>query len=294
VQEQIPVLDGSEFTLHDHQYTAQPYVPDPNRAVVTYTFAEPIVVDQLEIIQWPDGVTRVEGFVGDALGSLTSIGNIFGPGGGFGDGDSYVFDFDNAIPGSIFKFVITETSRADGYAVYRAFPRLADGTRITAQLVPMCDDGVDNDRDGTIDATGPDADPGCEDVDDVSERDFLLLCDDGIDNDLDGFADYIDFAGDGGISDPPGDPACKLPTWGGGEDSECQDGINNDGKFGTDWDGGVSAGQPADPDGYDPQCLNQPWKDREESGGRRCGTGYELALLIPALLWLHRRRRLIY
>jgi sugar lactone lactonase YvrE len=165
-----------------------------------------------------------------------------------------------------------------------------DNPQDVAILVLECSDGIDNDGDGRIDAG---SDPGCGDAGDVSERDPLLPCDDGIDNDLDGFTDYVDLAGDGGISDPPGDPACKLPSWGGGEDSECQDGVNNDGKFGTDWDGGVSAGQPADPDGHDPQCLNQPWKDREESGGRRCGTGYELALLIPALLWLYRSRRLI-
>jgi hypothetical protein len=152
---------------------------------------------------------------------------------------------------------------------------------------PDCSDNRDNDGDGLMDYP---EDLGCSNAADDSERNLSFPCDDGIDNDLDGLTDYIDLDGDGGISDPPGDPACKLPTWGRGEDSECQDGINNDGKFGTDWDGGVSAGQPADPDGHDPQCLNQPWKNREETGGRRCGIGSELVLLVLPVLWLRRRR----
>jgi hypothetical protein len=165
------------------------------------------------------------------------------------------------------------------------------GSIESIQLIE-CNDGFDNDGDGRIDLAG--ADPGCETALDLTEKDETgtYPCDDGIDNEAtpDGLIDYIDLDGDGGISDPPGDPACKLPTWGRGEDSECQDGINNDGKFGTDWDGGVSAGQPADPDGHDPQCLNQPWKNREETGGRRCGIGSELVLLVLPVLWLRRRR----
>jgi hypothetical protein len=160
---------------------------------------------------------------------------------------------------------------------------------------PDCADGVDNDGDGLVDfvgqpftATGPD--PGCSSATDATETDPALVCDDGIDNDGDGFTDFREDLDGDGISDPPGDPACKLPSWGGGETSECQDGVNNDGKFGTDWDGGVSAGQPADPDGHDPQCLNQPWKDREESGGRRCGLGWEVVFALTGVMALRRRR----
>jgi hypothetical protein len=39
------------------------------------------VVDQIEIIQHQNGITKIEAFVGDSVGSLTSIGSIFGPDG---------------------------------------------------------------------------------------------------------------------------------------------------------------------------------------------------------------------
>ena len=61
---------------------------------------------------------------------------------------------------------------------------------------PECADGIDNDGDGLSDA--PD-DPGCDSVDDPSERSAALPCDDGLDNDGDG---GIDFDG------VPPDPEC--------------------------------------------------------------------------------------
>jgi hypothetical protein len=126
--------------LHSHKYDA-PYVP-VSSAVVSFTFDAPTVVDQLELIQHFDGITRVEGFVGNELNSLLSIGNIFGPDGEvhgsahFTAGQSYLFDFNNSIAGTIFQFRITQTSLVDGYALHRAFPRLADGTYIAAVPEP--------------------------------------------------------------------------------------------------------------------------------------------------------------
>lgn len=120
--------------LHSHKYSA-PYVP-LSSAVVSFTFDAPTAVDQLELIQHFDGITRIEGFVGNDLNSLISIGNIFGPDGDvhgpayFTSGQSYLFDFNNSIAGTIFQFRITQTSLADGYALHRAFPRLADGSYI--------------------------------------------------------------------------------------------------------------------------------------------------------------------
>jgi hypothetical protein len=61
---------------------------------------------------------------------------------------------------------------------------------------------------------------------------------------------------------------------------DCADGLDNDGDGGTDSDG-------APPD---PEC-NQPWQLREDPRRARCGTGLELALALPALGWLHGRRR---
>lgn len=97
----------------------------------------------------------------------------------------------------------------------------------------------------------------------------------------------MDDDGDG-LVDYPGDPGCFHPA-GDIEDPQCQDGINNDpGQDGSiDFDGGASAGVPpawqTDPD---PQC-SYAWQDSEAP----CGFGAELALLLPPLMWLRRRRR---
>ena len=72
-------LPGSDnFALHDHQYL-EAHVPDPTRAVVTFVFDQPVAVKRLELIQHANGITQIEGFVGDSVESLTSIGTVFGP-----------------------------------------------------------------------------------------------------------------------------------------------------------------------------------------------------------------------
>ena len=132
------------FLFHEHDFKGQPRVmlaphtPNPARAVVTYTFDSPAIVDQLEIVQHTNGITKVEGFVGDSVDSLTSIGSVFGPDGDvtgesrFAELQSYVFDFDNEMAGKIFQFVIRKCSGSTGYSAYRAFPRNADGVRYAA------------------------------------------------------------------------------------------------------------------------------------------------------------------
>jgi hypothetical protein len=177
-------------------------------------------------------------------------------------------------------------------------PAAVDGTAGTAMAIAAggghslairqfgsaCRDGFDNDGDGLVDL----ADPGCADDSDLSERDPALPCDDGVDNDGDGRIDFdlVTFANPGDRYTPPagsGDPGCHDPSWG-TESPECQDGIHNDSDGKMDYDAGFSANGSAHPAGRDPECAGKPWRNRE------CGLGVELALVLPALMWLRRKR----
>ena len=67
----LPSCDN--FVLHDHQYL-EPFVPDPARAVVTFRFDQPTIVNAVEVVQHTNGISQVEGFVGDETESLASVG----------------------------------------------------------------------------------------------------------------------------------------------------------------------------------------------------------------------------
>jgi hypothetical protein len=136
--------DLQDATLHDHVYTS-PHFPDDTRSVITYQFDTPTIVAQLEVIEHLHGITQVEGFIGDSLTSLTSIGSVFGPSGDFTtssgrqvfmEAEPYVFQFDNARPATFFRFVVRKTNLSNGYAAYRAFPRDPTGQRIPAAIEP--------------------------------------------------------------------------------------------------------------------------------------------------------------
>jgi hypothetical protein len=162
---------------------------------------------------------------------------------------------------------------------------------IMAGTAPACADGMDDDGDGLIDH--PD-DPGCDDELDPFETSDTLPCDDGSDNDGDGRIDFdpATFADPGDETQPPGglgDPGCHDPSWI-SESPECQDGSDNDGDGLTDYDGGLSANGFADPAGPDPECTAS-WKKGEAPSPYPCGLGAELALALPLLIWMRRRRR---
>ncbi len=172
---------------------------------------------------------------------------------------------DSSLPGPAAAFADSIHLNAQGYAILAGewFDR-AYG----------CADGIDGDGDGLIDL----ADPGCSSGLDLFETNPLVACDDAIDNDGDGLADFLD----PGCSDASSDL----------EDPQCQDGINNDGALGTDFDGGVSVlgvGN-GDPNGPDPHCVTA-FRNRE-TPPTSCGLGAELAVVMAALgAWRGRGRR---
>jgi hypothetical protein len=94
---------------------------------------------------------------------------------------------------------------------------------------------------------------------------------------------------------PEPERVTELVCDNGVENPQCQDGIDNDGAIGTDFDGGESvlgAGN-GDPNGPDPQCTSPTKNGEAATSGSSfaCGIGPELALIVPLLGWAARRRR---
>jgi hypothetical protein len=132
-----------QFSLHDHVYIS-PNIPDPTRAVVTYTFDASTIVKGVELIQHTNGITQIEGFYGNSPSSLTSLGSVFGPAGdvtgsgSFAEFSSSKFDFGNTTnAGTVFQFVVRKTSLENGWANYNAYPLDVSGNRIAPALAPV-------------------------------------------------------------------------------------------------------------------------------------------------------------
>jgi hypothetical protein len=144
-----------------------------------------------------------------------------------------------------------------------------------------CSNGRDDDGDGKTDYS---ADKGCASASDTSERTSTRACDDGIDNDGDGRIDYALAAPASSLDDP----GCGAHT-GTLEDPKCQNGLNDDGQPGVDFDGGASLGLSG---AADPQCTSSSLNSETPPlpPGPACGLGPELAALLPLLEALRRRR----
>lgn len=134
-----PTAPLSSFVLHDHVYIS-PHIVDPTRAVITYEFDSAAVVDQVHIVQHTNGISQIEGFVGNSLSNLTSVGAVFGPDGDitgsgiFSERETQVFDFNNNSAGKFFQIVIRKTSLSNGWATYRMFLGDSSGQRFEAAL----------------------------------------------------------------------------------------------------------------------------------------------------------------
>jgi hypothetical protein len=70
----------------------------------------------------------------------------------------------------------------------------------------------------------------------------------------------------------------------------CGDGLDNDGDGLIDWDGSAAWNDGIPITDPDPQCVGRPSRNREKPSSYPCGLGAELALLLPPLLWMRRRR----
>lgn len=137
--------DNQDFALHQNN-AIQPSpryaalnVPDPSAAIVTYTFDRAEVVSGVEIVQHVNGITEVEGFLGDSTNALVSLGSVFGPSGDItdgtyvvpSDGTVQVFDFGNSsISGTVLQVIIRKTSYPTAFATHRIYPLDASGAPI--------------------------------------------------------------------------------------------------------------------------------------------------------------------
>ena len=137
-------------------------------------------------------------------------------------------------------------------------------------MAASCSDGIDNDGDGLVDL----ADPGCASATDASERNPAVACDNGRDDDGDGLVDF------------PADPGCASVT-SNLENPACDNGLDDDGDGGIDFDGGASAHDGIALGPPDPQCT-KPYRTLETAS--HCGLGVELAIALPLLRRLRRRR----
>ncbi len=115
-------------------------------------------------------------------------------------------------------------------------------------------------------------------------------CSDGVDNDGDGRIDF-----DGGALANQGvalglpDPGCRDASETSTESPACQDGIDNDGDGTIDFDGGALANGGVALAPPDAACTNPHRND--ETPAPLCGLGAELALGMPLLGLVARRRR---
>lgn len=125
-----------DFVMHDHVYVA-PNVPDPARAIVTYGFNVSTQVNSIEIVEHFNGISIIEGFAGDSLGSMTSVGVVTGTAGPgpYAEFSSNTFSFGLPLSALYFQFIVRETFSDAGYAAYRAYPAVTEAVPEASTVV---------------------------------------------------------------------------------------------------------------------------------------------------------------
>ena len=144
--------------------------------------------------------------------------------------DLFVYDAgtDNGVD---FESLDSDTNPADPISLLGApFTEKPKLGTFTFLLLGHCEDGIDNDGDGTVDLS----DPGCSSAGDDSEL-STVACDDGLDNDGDTFSDSAD-------------PGCASPADTSEQSTaECDDGHDNDGDLLVDFPADTNCHGPAWP-----------------------------------------------
>ena len=241
----------------------------------------------IQSFEW-DGASGVIDLRDHSTELIPDVGTISTPSaiGRDGYGELYVLDFTD---GEVFR-ILSTLPDGDGDAVPDSIDNCpstpnpgqgdADGDGGGDACDLVCENGLDDDGDGLVDAP---VDPGCASAADADERGLGRACDDGLDNDGDGFVDFL-FSGGG-------DPGCAS-AYSGLENPQCSDGLNNDpAQDGLiDFDGGAQAGlPPAQQTAPDPQCMYASATREDRTG---CGMGFEPALLLlPIWAWRGARAR---
>jgi hypothetical protein len=130
-----PIPD--EYTMHVHsslypgRYIA-PYVPNPDLVTVTFEFDVPVVIRQVEIVQHVDGVSQIRAYAGNTPDTMQLLGtrsaippaipHYTGGPPQFFPGQLCYFDLStNVVAGKFFQFVVSQTTNASRFAIYRAF-----------------------------------------------------------------------------------------------------------------------------------------------------------------------------
>ena len=124
------------YTLHKNGFAD--HTPNPDDAAITFSFERSEEVCAVELIAHRNGITRIEGFVGDAENELVSVGMATTPAGGrdkpYAEHSVHRFEFDpqRIASGTIFRVIVRETTKADGYANYQIYPLRINEVRIPA------------------------------------------------------------------------------------------------------------------------------------------------------------------